>query len=60
MVTISWLGHAAFKIETPDKTIFIDPWIKGNPVSPLKSYKEIKKADLVYPIDNLAVCIWLN
>lgn len=47
MKKITWLGHAAFKIEIDGLTIFVDPWIKGNPVSPLKSYKEIKKADLV-------------
>jgi L-ascorbate metabolism protein UlaG (beta-lactamase superfamily) len=47
MVKITWLGHSAFKIESKNLIILIDPWIKGNPVSPLKSYKEIKKADLV-------------
>lgn len=47
MVTITWLGHSAFKIEISDKRIFIDPWIKGNPFSPLKSYKDVKAADLV-------------
>jgi len=47
MTKITWLGHAAFKIESENLTILIDPWIKGNPVSPLKSYKEISKADLV-------------
>ncbi len=34
---IKWLGHASFRIETEDKTIYIDPWkLKGG-----------KKADLI-------------
>ncbi len=48
MTKITWLGHAAFKIESGSLTILIDPWIKGNPVSSLKSHKEISKADLVF------------
>jgi L-ascorbate metabolism protein UlaG (beta-lactamase superfamily) len=47
MIKITWLGHAAFKIEIQDLTILVDPWIKRNPVSPLKNYKDISKADLV-------------
>ncbi len=48
MKKITWLGHAAFKIELQDLTILMDPWIRGNPVSPLKNYKTIPKADLVF------------
>ncbi len=34
---IDWLGHASFRIETEDKTIYIDPWkLKGR-----------KRADLI-------------
>lgn len=47
MVKITFIGHAAFKIETSQYTFFIDPWIDGNPVSQYKSYKEIVKADFV-------------
>lgn len=47
MSKITWLGRAAFRIETHNKTIFIDPWIKGNPESPFQSYKNVEKADLV-------------
>ncbi len=45
---ITWIGHAAFKIEEDDKVVFIDPWLKdgGNPVATL-SLNEIDKADLI-------------
>src|SRR5580704_2777778 len=34
---LTWLGHAAFKIETPSgKTILVDPWILTNPMCPDK------------------------
>ncbi len=35
MVKITWLGHAAFLIEG-SKTVLIDPFITGNPASPVK------------------------
>jgi len=44
---ITWLGHAAFKIEVEDKIVLIDPWLNGNPTAPIKA-SEIKKADVVY------------
>lgn len=47
MSKITFLGHAAFKIETNNHTFFIDPWIAGNPASPYRSYKEIEKVDFV-------------
>lgn len=34
-VTITWLGHATTKIETPQgKILLIDPWLEGNPSVP--------------------------
>jgi L-ascorbate metabolism protein UlaG (beta-lactamase superfamily) len=34
---LTWLGHAAFRIETPSgKVILIDPWILSNPMCPEK------------------------
>ena len=47
MAKITWLGHAAFKIEIAGKTVLIDPWLDGNPTSPVKA-SEITEADIVY------------
>ncbi len=45
--TIKWLGHAGFIINSPQgKTIIIDPWIKDNPLCPVK-LDDIKEADIV-------------
>ena len=44
-IQLTWLGHASFRIETPgDKTIYVDPWVMGNPMCPEKD-KTVKKAD---------------
>lgn len=32
-VTIQWFGHSAFVLQDNDKTILIDPFISGNPLS---------------------------
>src|SRR5882762_10556409 len=46
-IKLTWLGHATFRIETPEgKTFFIDPWIMGNPKCP-ESYKKGQKADVL-------------
>ncbi len=46
-IKLTWLGHAAFRIETPEgKTIIVDPWIMGNPMCPEKD-KNVKKVDLM-------------
>jgi len=44
---ITWLGHAGIKIVDQEKTIYIDPWLTGNPVAKLK-VDDIKKADAVF------------
>jgi L-ascorbate metabolism protein UlaG (beta-lactamase superfamily) len=42
----TWLGHAAFKVETPKgKVILIDPWL-DNPKAP-SSVKNLEKVDLI-------------
>ncbi len=41
---LTWLGHATFRIETPEgKTVLIDPWVQGNPACPdnLKTFDKI-------------------
>lgn len=47
MVTmqITYLGHAAFKIEADGKVVLIDPWLEG-PTSPVKT-QDIGHADIV-------------
>lgn len=46
-VKLTWLGHATFKIQTPEgKTILIDPWVEGNPSCP-DVLKKFDKIDLM-------------
>ncbi|MEM1540039.1 MAG: metal-dependent hydrolase [Candidatus Bathyarchaeia archaeon] len=47
MAKVTWFGHASFKIEMGDKTVLIDPWLDGNPTSPIRA-SEIDRADIVY------------
>jgi len=43
---VTWLGHSAFKFETPrEKIVLIDPWLE-NPKAPLGA-KEMPKVDLI-------------
>src|SRR6266446_2812669 len=45
-IKLTWLGHATFRMETPGgKTIFVDPWVMGNPMCPEKN-KDIKNVDI--------------
>jgi L-ascorbate metabolism protein UlaG (beta-lactamase superfamily) len=46
-IQLTWLGHATFRIETPEgKTIYIDPWIMGNPMCPAAD-RNVRKADVL-------------
>ncbi len=46
MVKVTYLGHAAFLIEG-SKRVLIDPYITGNPASPIKSIADIGSVDVV-------------
>jgi len=46
-VKVTFLGHAAFKIVSPNGVvIYIDPFLSGNPKTPVEM-KTVEKADLV-------------
>jgi L-ascorbate metabolism protein UlaG (beta-lactamase superfamily) len=46
-VKITWLGHATFRIQTPQgKTILVDPWVMQNPACPEKE-KTVKSVDVM-------------
>ncbi len=43
---ITYLGHAAVKVEIANKTIYIDPFLSGNPKAPITA-DEVISADIV-------------
>jgi len=48
ILKITWLGHAAFQVESDNGiTVLFDPWVTENPKSPLKSVEDIQKVDIV-------------
>jgi L-ascorbate metabolism protein UlaG (beta-lactamase superfamily) len=47
MATLTWLGHASFRLDTDDgKRIYVDPFLSG-PTFP-DAEKEIERADAIY------------
>jgi L-ascorbate metabolism protein UlaG (beta-lactamase superfamily) len=45
--TLTWLGHAAFRIDTPGgKRIYVDPFLNGNPKCP-ENEVEPERVDLI-------------
>lgn len=40
---ITWLGHAAYRVETDKAVILIDPFINGNPGAKGIDFKEATK-----------------
>jgi L-ascorbate metabolism protein UlaG (beta-lactamase superfamily) len=47
MATLTWLGHAAFRIDTDDgKRIYVDPFLQNNPKTPADE-KEPERADII-------------
>jgi len=47
MAKVTWFGHSAFEIEIAGKIVLVDPWLNGNPTSPVKA-SDLAKADIVY------------
>jgi L-ascorbate metabolism protein UlaG (beta-lactamase superfamily) len=46
-LSITWLGHATFLLQSPGgKRILFDPWVTGNPKSP-ESAKKLGALDLI-------------
>jgi L-ascorbate metabolism protein UlaG (beta-lactamase superfamily) len=47
MATLTWLGHASFRLDTDDgKRIYIDPFLQGNPKTP-DSEKTPERCDII-------------
>ncbi len=45
--TLTWLGHASFRLDTPGgKRIYVDPWLDGNPKCP-EAEKQPERCDIV-------------
>jgi len=47
MAKVTWFGHSAFEIEIAGKIVLVDPWLNGNPTSPVKA-SDLTRADIVY------------
>jgi L-ascorbate metabolism protein UlaG (beta-lactamase superfamily) len=46
--TLTWLGHAAFRIDTPGgKRIYVDPFLNGNPSCP-EGEQQPERVDAIY------------
>jgi L-ascorbate metabolism protein UlaG (beta-lactamase superfamily) len=46
--TLTWLGHAAFRVDTPGgKRIYVDPFLNGNPTCP-ENEKEPERVDAIF------------
>lgn len=43
-ISLTWLGHATFKITHEDKTFLIDPWVMQNPSCP-EEHKSFDRID---------------
>ncbi|MEM2771967.1 MAG: metal-dependent hydrolase [Candidatus Nezhaarchaeales archaeon] len=46
MVSVQWLGHAAFKISSGQTAVYVDPFLTGNPTATLRP-EEVKDAKLI-------------
>ena len=47
MATLTWLGHAAFRIDTDGgKRIYVDPFLQNNPKTP-DGEKQPERVDII-------------
>src|SRR5215218_11377836 len=47
MASLTWLGHAAFRIESDrGKRIYVDPFLQGNPKTP-QNEKNPERVDII-------------
>ena len=47
MASLTWLGHAAFRIESDrGKRVYVDPFLSGNPLTP-ESEKQPERVDVI-------------
>ena len=45
--TLTWLGHASFRLDTPSGTrLYVDPWLNGNPSCPASELEPVR-VDLI-------------
>ena len=45
-VSLTWLGHASFRLDTPGgKRVYVDPWL-GNPKCP-EAEKKVERVDVI-------------
>jgi L-ascorbate metabolism protein UlaG (beta-lactamase superfamily) len=48
MASLTWLGHATFRLDTDDgKRVYVDPFLSGNPKAP-ENEKTPERADAIY------------
>ena len=46
--TLTWLGHAAFRLDTPSgKRVYVDPFLNGNPKCP-ENEREPERVDAIF------------
>jgi len=46
LVELRWLSHSAFEISSEKLVVYVDPYISGNPETPIR-VEEIKKANYI-------------
>jgi L-ascorbate metabolism protein UlaG (beta-lactamase superfamily) len=46
VATLTWLGHATFRLDTGNQRIYVDPFLTGNPTTP-ESEREPERVDVI-------------